>query len=407
MKHCFVHIGDTHLHPGERNDTKRGALEQILREGSALTGLAAWLWPGDLAHSRMATDDLNFLADFVQRLTARAPLVLLPGNHDLPGSLDVFSKLQTSWPVYLATTPQVLHIRTATNAMADIAALPYPSRAGLVAIGTPSERVPEAARQALDTIFMSMAGELAAASRRGVLKLAIAHVNVAGSIASSGQPVIGKEIELDPTLIQRLGPIPFLANHIHRPQVIAGVQYAGSIAGMDFGEREEKSYVVLEMEDDGSWATRTQPLDVPRLYHVEGRLTRDGFDYTFDGDSLQTASPPDNAPPGWGLDCTGGEIRVRFRFAAAEKAALDFSAVTAPFIGAKRIVTDPIAEHTRALRAPAVAQAQSLEQKVEAFVRGAGIEWTGGLQTKLAALQVPDGAAFPPVLEEQRQEVCQ
>jgi hypothetical protein len=146
------------------------------------------------------------------------------------------------------------------------------------------------------------------------------------------------------------------------------------------------------------FSVTTHPVNVAPLYHIEGTLTRDGFDWHCDDiDDDDRVKIP----------FAGAEVRVRFRFAAAEKAALDFDLVTAPFVGAKRIVTDPIAEHTRALRAPEVAQAQSIEQKVEAFIRAAGVAWTDGLQRKLAVLQAPDGAAFHPVVAEQPQEVCQ
>lgn len=396
MKHTWVHIGDTHLAPGDRSGTKRQALEQILTEGSRLERLAGWLWPGDLAHSRLSTDDLNYLSDYVQRLTDFAPLVLLPGNHDLPGSLDVLAKLKTQWPVYLATRPETLIVRTATGRQAAVFAFPYPSRGPLVALGTPSEMVPEVARQALDVIFMAAAAQMQATGL--LMRLAIAHVNVAGALTSVGQPSIGKEIELDPAVIQRLGPIPFLANHIHRAQTISAVQYAGSICGMDFGEIEEKSYVVLDMDDEGTWSTSTRPLDVPKLVHVEGELTRERFDWKIPGDSLMLYSPPDNGPAP-AFDCTGCEVRVRFRYAAADKAALNFDLVKAPFHNAIRVQLDPIAEHTRALRAPEVSAAQTLEEKAAAFVRASGMAWTPSLDAKVALLLSPDGTAFLTNLE--------
>jgi hypothetical protein len=51
-----------------------------------------------------------------------------------------------------------------------------------------------------------------------MLTLMIGHVNVAGAQLSNGQPSIGHEIELNPKHLDRLGDIPKLLNHIHKPQ---------------------------------------------------------------------------------------------------------------------------------------------------------------------------------------------
>jgi DNA repair exonuclease SbcCD ATPase subunit len=129
------------------------------------------------------------------------------------------------------------------------------------------------------------------------------------------------------------------------------------------------------------------------MYHVEGVLTRDGFTWT-----CPTATCWVTARErilGW----SGAEVRVRFRYVAADKAALNFDLVKAPFANAKRLELDPIAEHTRALRAPEVAAAVTLEEKVAAFIRSSGLNWSPSLQTKFAALQAPDGAAFLTELE--------
>jgi hypothetical protein len=381
--HQIVQIGDTHLNPGERNDTKRAALEQILVEGSSLPNLALWLWPGDLAHTRMAIADRNFLADYIQRLTRHAPLGLVYGNHDVVGELEIFTRLQTTWPVYLFTRPEVQIVPTATGVNAAIFGFPYPSRLGLVAAGTPSELVPERAREALDVIFIHAAADLAGTP--AAFRLMAAHVNIGGAISSTGQPQIGREIELDPVLLGRLGDIPKLLSHIHKPQAVAGGYYAGSICGMDFGEREPKSYIVVDIDDaDGAFTVTRRPLNVPRLFHVEGDLTREGFTWTCD-----------ETPDSW-AHC---EVRVRYRYVAADRDTLNFDLVTAPFVGARRIVPDPVPTHTRAIRAPAIVEAATEDAKVRAFLAGAGTAWTPGLEQKFAMLQLPDLTTFLNQLE--------
>jgi hypothetical protein len=404
----FLHIGDIHLGPNERNAARLSVLDQIIDAGTVLA-VDGWLIPGDLNHGRMTISDRNALAQRLATMAAIAPVVICYGNHDLPGDLDIFGDLATTWPIYVVSQPIVLHCLTPRGYVA-IFVLPYPSRAGLVAAGTPSDQIAEAARQALDFIFIDAGAQLRQWRAEGVPTLMIGHVNVGGSITSSGQPNIGREIELDPTLLERLGDVPILLNHIHRAQSFSTstAYYAGSICRLDWGEIEEKRYLVLHIEGN-AWRVESKPIDVAPMYHVEGTLTRDGFDWTCDDGGYA-----EQAGPGF---FAGAEVRVRFRYAAADKAALNFDLVTAPFVGATRIETDPIAEHTRAVRAPEVQQAQSLTEKVEAFVRSAGLAWAPSVEAKLAALQAPDGAAFLTEVENsvtdtvpvdaEVQEVCQ
>lgn len=427
--HRFLHLGDLHLGPNERNDDRIAALDQVIREGLQKP-LAAWLIPGDLDDGRMTVSDKNVLTGRFQIMANHAPVLACEGNHDIPGDLAFLAKLSAKYPIYVIERPQVVHFKTATGAHAAIFVLPYPHRAGLVAAGVASDNLVDAARGALDLIFMDAAATLAEARAAGMITLMIGHVNVAGSIVSSGQPNIGKEIEIDQALIDRLGDVPVLLNHIHKAQFFIGAAgantvYAGSMCRLDYGEIEPKRYVAVEfdrlIDNDQSfpWEYRivSHPLDVAPMYHVDGELTREGFRWEVPGAEIPLQGWVGiEAPPLEPLPIfAGAEVRVRFRYVAADKPLLNFDLVKAPFIGAKRIDLDPIAEHTRAIRAPEVAAAQTLEDKVQAIAAGAGVAWTPGLTDKMALLQQPDGTAFLNTVEDRLtiidaevpQEVCQ
>jgi exonuclease SbcD len=245
----LVHIGDFHAAPGPRNADRYRALDQIIRGGLALERLGAWLWPGDLNHARMSIDDRNALADRLQRMAAAAPVLIVPGNHDAPGDLEIFGRLKTGWPITVIERPACIRIRLAGGGNATVFCLPYPTKAGLTALGAAPDEIVPAAAEALDHIFMQAAGELAQARAAGDLTLMIGHVNVAGSLTSVGQPNIGHEIEIGPRHLDRLGDIYKGLNHIHKAQAIAGAHYAGSVCRLDWGEVEEKRYLVIEFED--------------------------------------------------------------------------------------------------------------------------------------------------------------
>lgn len=353
MKPCtFVHIGDTHLHPGPRNADRLRALDQIINENIDRPDLAAWLWPGDLFHARSTIEDRNALAERLRLMAGKAAVVMVYGNHDLAGDLDIFAKLATAWPIYVVARPQVLSVPLATGDLGTIFCLPYPNEAGLVSQGVAPGDLISTARQALDAIFMDAAARLATAE----IPLAIGHVNVSGAMTSTGQPSIGQEIEIDGGLIARLGSVYVGLNHIHVAQRIAGAQYAGSICRLSWGETEPKSYIRVHYERDGSWRIGEVPLDVAPMFHVEGMLSREGFIYEVKGG---------DKPASW----HGCEVRARLRFNQSEKGILEFQKahVFAEFAESKRFELELVAVPDSGVRAPEVAAARTLPEKVAAW----------------------------------------
>jgi hypothetical protein len=374
MATTFVHIGDFHAAAGPRNADRYQALEQIQAAGEALAArgaLGAWLWPGDLNDARMTIEDRNRLAAVLIDLARIAPVVICDGNHDLPGDLDIFEHLGGRYPIYVIHVPHCLRIELATGEDATIFVLPYPQKAGLVSAGIATGDVVSTAADLLEPIFMQAAAELETARAQGDLTLMIGHVNIAGSIASTGQPNIGHEIELNPKHLDRLGDIPKLLNHIHKPQEVAGAHYAGSVCRLNYGEAEEKSFIVLTVDAAG-WSIERQPIDVAPMHHVTGVLTRAGFRF-------------DDAECDQRLSWAGCDVRVRYTYKASEKASLDDSVIHALFSSALRLKVEGVAIADRELRAPEVAAAKTLPEKLAAYRKVAQLE--PSVASKLSILQ--------------------
>lgn len=421
MATSLVHIGDFHAGPGPRNAARYRALDQVITEGLALPNLGAWLWPGDLSHLRQAIADENAIIERLRRMSAAAPVVVVYGNHDAEGDLDKFRHVSAGHPIYVVDRPTCLRIRLATMAFATIACLPYPHRHGLVLAGVANPDLVDAAADALDGIFMQFAAELEEARGRGDLTLFIGHANVGGAVTSSGQPNIGREIELSPRHLDRLGPIYKGLNHIHKGQEICGAHYPGSICRLDWGEIEEKRWLevanefVSDFESDWNWSAAVIPhaIDVAPMYHVEGVLTRDSFTWQVTagpGGELQDAPTIEciccrgsgdgmKDPIEGTLSCNnckgsgrvvswkGCEVRARYTFAQSEAAVVNKSLVLAEFAEAALLTLDPIAIPDRALRAPEVAAAKTLPEKVTAWCAIAGTVASTGALTKLGALE--------------------
>jgi DNA repair protein SbcD/Mre11 len=402
VTHHFLHVGDVHLQSGHpRNADRLASLAQIVAYARERDRLAAFLIPGDLFHQKSTVQDRNDLEQVLSQMAALAPVVLTPGNHDEPDGLQIFGRLRTRYPVHVVSRPQVLRLDAATGVPVAAFVLPYPHRAGLVAAGSAHASLIDEARGLLDPIFTAAAAELAEARTQGAITLMVGHVNVGGARLSSGQPNIGAEIELDPALLARLGPIYKGLNHIHVHQEIAGAVYAGSICRLDFGELEAKGFVhatFLDDEQTQSWTWQFVPLDVPAMVHIDGALTREGF--TPDDPALVACAP-----------IAGADVRVRYRFTKAEADVLDIETVRAQFGDARALQLEGVPEREHEIRAPEIAAAATLDEKVIRYCERQGLPVTTGLRRKLAALQTLSPADIQAALEtvcrpDARQEVA-
>lgn len=376
-------IGDTHLKAAARRNAARlHALGQIVAAIEQVRPDAV-VWPGDLFHERSTIDDRNLLRRYLQAIAEVCPVVIVRGNHDAHGDLEIFTHLRARHRVHLVTEPRVVHLEHLV-----IACLPYPEEAALVAAGYAPADIPDAASVALDAIFMMFGGDLLAARQRGVATLFIGHANVNGAKASTGQPLVGAEIALRPEHLERLGATPKLLSHIHEPQDIHGATFIGSIAPMDWAEVTPRRYLDLAFAD-GEWVTTSRPIHVAALWHVEGVLTRDAFDWV-------VKNGPDGAvlepPASWG----GQEVRVRYRFAAVDAGLLDQAKaqILATFAEAAHLELEPVAIAEREVRAPQVVAARTLRDKLDAWTSAHGLPSSAGVQTKLAALEGTDAAAL-------------
>jgi len=388
----FVHIGDFHAAPGPRNAARYQALDHLIAEALTLPALGGWLWPGDLFHARSTIEDRNAIAERLQRMANAAPVVIVYGNHDLPGDLDIFARIRARHRIVVVSNPEVVELGLPTGQTASIFAFPYPTRAGLVSLGVTPGGVLDASSQALHDIFRMFSSDLESARARGHLTLAVGHVNVAGSITSVGQPNVGREIEVDQTHLWHFGTIYFGLNHIHKAQTIAGAHYPGSICRLDWGEIEEKGYIVVSLRDSFSFDVDRRPLPVPPMYHVEGELTRDGFTWQV------TAGPGGDLQPkpeSW----RGCEVRVRYRYAQSARSVLSEALVWAEFAEAARLEPEPIAVPDRDLRSPEVAAAHTITDKIAAWFALNGIEFTDATRDKLAQLEHGDALVMLADLE--------
>lgn len=403
MQSHVVHIGDTHGRTDERSADQFTSLDAAIGVAERLAAaetLALIAWPGDLFHSVSDAATRNALQVRALQLAELAPVVIVRGNHDLAGELDVFARLRSRWPIAVSSTPEVLHIETAAwnpdsepNAssrrrFARVFTLPYPNKAALVAAGTPPALVSQAARAALDGLMAYGAAELAAPppayARPACLNLVLGHGNVAGAQSSVGQPQIGNEIEFDAQMFERFGPDVYIGlSHIHKHQVVGRAVFAGSLCRLDFGELEPKGIVVATFEGAAFTGWRFEHLDVRKMFHIEGTLAPAGFEYVVTRAAGMTELPK-ILPAG---SFAGADVRVRYTYKRSQLPQLNVALIHAEFAEARTLKIEAIPDRETDVRAPEIAAATTVAGKVEAFAARQGVPWSNDLAAALATIE--------------------
>jgi hypothetical protein len=114
------------------------------------------------------------------------------------------------------------------------------------------------------------------------------------------------------------------------------------------------------------------------MFHIIGILDRDGFHFEHDdwmcpnchGDGDDASAPEGvcrvcggNGKRRW----AGCDVRVRYSYKASEKSVLNEDAVRDHFVGALRLKVEGVAIPDRELRAPEVAAAKTLPEKLAAM----------------------------------------
>ena len=135
-------------------------------------------------------------------------VVIVRGNHDRPHELDCFGFIPH---VTVFDRPGLYYHR---NNPGTMVVLPYPSSGALVGTGADGAKI-------FQDYALDLLESASAASLEGQHILTVGHFNVGGAIASTGQPQIGREIELDAGTVDKLARYagPVVLGHIHKPQL--------------------------------------------------------------------------------------------------------------------------------------------------------------------------------------------
>ncbi len=332
--------------------------EDIARQGVDLV-----LHGGDVFERKSTPAERAAFARWVRAVTDVAPLVIVRGNHDALGDLPLFAKLRTKHPVIVEEGAQVHRV-----AGCNVACLAWPRKAGVLALAQMTHAEGEqAAQEALRSVLRGMGQEMTQVDRGGP-HILLAHAMVSGSRTSTGQPLVGCDMELSIADLELCHADVVALGHIHKGQewtASSGVPivYPGSPRRTAFGEVEAKGYTLFEMERHvvggpvsttvTQRATPCAPMLLVKAHFSNGTLWPD--------------SPGENLSRWF----DGAEIRLRYSVPSDQREAAKSaaSATRDRWLqqGAALVkVEEEVIAETRA-RAPEIATATTTEAKLRAF----------------------------------------
>lgn len=366
-------ISDQHIDRSSRWDECRRILAWITSDLVARRPDLVLLG-GDLFERRPTPEETLLACEWVQSLARLAPVVVIYGNHDAPQSLEPLALLDAPHPIIVADRPAVHLV-----AGVAVACLPWPRPANLLAAlgrAVPAEESAQHAVEALRAVLLGLGDQLEAHDGPRVV---LSHAMVRGSRTSTGQPLVGCDLEigLDDLALARADA--YLLGHVHARQGwgvphrigIAPIHYPGSPRRTSYGEVEPKGYMLF---DFGEGRLRWKHVDTPAtpMLLLTGEYV--SVDEGPEGRDIDRVllHPEHNA------DVAGAEVRLRYHVVAHERDAGKRAAerLRAELVerGAVAIkVEEVVVAETRA-RSPEVAAAQTLTEKIDAYWSARGFD---------------------------------
>lgn len=311
------------------------------------------LHAGDVFNAKSTPRERKAVADWLQKVASHCPVVIVRGNHDVIGDLKLFERLDTEHRIRVVEDYAVPSFQfERSDETLSVMCVAWPRKANLLD-ATGSSDVHVAFQQALSGLS-DMMGD-------SDVKVLLSHAMVSGSVTSTGQPLVGCDMEVSlADLAVAKGVDLFALGHIHKHQAwIVGdahVIYPGSPRRTAFGEVEPKGFLLYDTTEDVDSGVVFVETPATPMALLEARWDVEAQNLL--GEHRLT-------------DVDGAEVRLRYTVPADQREAAALRAHdTAQLLKAKGAVAvklEEVVEATTRARAPEVALAKTVPDKLRAY----------------------------------------
>lgn len=284
-----LHFADAHIDIAShgRHDAATGLPVRVLDFLKALdtivdTAIAEKvdlvIFAGDAYKDRMPTP--TFQREWGRRImrlsTAKIPTLLLVGNHDVsPASgrahtLQEFDTLEVPY-IHVVYKPEFLKPADLDGLPAQILALPWIFRSGLMAAMQDSGINPEKANEEIENRITEIIQTWMDQLDPGLPTILTAHGSVQGAVYGNERMVmLGKDLVLPGAMVKDSRLDYTALGHIHKyqnlnPDAHPPVIYPGSIERVDFGEAADEKYYVIANVEKGKTTFQAKKLEGRRF----------------------------------------------------------------------------------------------------------------------------------------------
>lgn len=329
---------------------------------------------GDLFEGLGSTSSVERLAAarFLRNAASCGPVLLVRGNHDPLGELPLYEQLRSLHPITVAESVRLVRFE---HLDVEVVCVPWP-RKGLAIADAAADATADV-RESIRRMMTYFGQQPRKCSRR----LLVSHAMISAAKTSTGQPLTSVDCEIAIEDLALAEPDVILLSHVHARQEwrvptpsgrMVRAYYAGSPGRTDFGEMEEKSYVLLEDLDDVEMVAMQIPTPALRMLHLEA---------TWDGKELVHTNGTVVEGPAI------ARLRVTIPDDQRDAARLAIATyVTACGLAGVEVKVEEIPVTTQRARAPEMVAAVGITEKSEVCWKAKGLTMDPARRERVLAL---------------------
>jgi len=187
----------------------------------------------------------------------------------------------------------------------------------------------------------------------------VTHGMLTGAVFSSGQTAVGEDLEFGLSDLQAARASYVALGHVHKFQEFAGnVFYPGSPGRLNFGEQEEKGFIMAEFSGRAFTGFRFLPTPARRFCFGVVEWGDDGSAEKVLAEARRVS-----------VDCSGADVRFRYSIPEEERLSVDRSALESLFLGAgaNRAKIEMNVIPKQRTRAEGISKLETLPEKVRSW----------------------------------------